>query len=242
MPLKLSIYGYVGYNAKRIYKCNFGEQKMISQSQAEMIEDLPFKASDIWYSYLVALDKKPTAWLVLCSDVWRDGESPKHVDRDRIETVKRVFEEVGIKYEIRIRVSDSGIYQPDEGRTRLNEICDVFISKDKNDISELIKSIDNKDDCRIGMLLGYPKTAVDAFTDGSRIGRNELSPEVRYSEILNFVQFVLSKNNWQEEVGLVQGWVDELKSVSEITYLGCRRSFNVASDETRKALIEYSRK
>jgi len=94
-----------------------------------LIEDLPLRPIDIWYVFLVVLDKKSSSWLFISSDIWRDGQTIKHLDQDSIHNIKAVFDAVGLKYEFRISISNAGISQPDIGPERLSENCEVFIAK-----------------------------------------------------------------------------------------------------------------
>lgn len=204
-----------------------------------LIEDLPFTPLDIWYTFLVALGKKRSAWIGVSSDIWREGQEPKHIDNSRIEAIKKTFETVGLKYRMNILVSSAGIRGADEGGERLREVCDIFISLDDETLDKLVIVAADFDHQATGELLGFPKTAVDAFKSRDLIEKIELAPSVRFSEVVSFTQFRLSKENWKQELDVVQDWLETLKSISNITYLECRRYLHVLDDKTREILVDY---
>jgi len=211
----------------------------MSKEYIYSIEDLPFRPIDIWYVFLVVFGKKSSSWLFISSDIWRDGQTAKHLNQNIINSIKAVFDAVGLKYEFRISISNAGISQSDVGPERLSENCEIFIAKNENIISDLVKAVGMCDHKEIGELLGFPITAVEAFATKELIKKSDLEPEIRFSEVASFTQFMLSKENWKDEMAIVADWVDCLKSVSIITYYECRKQLRVLDDETREILINY---
>jgi adenylate kinase family enzyme len=213
----------------------------MDKEKIELIEDLPLRPIDIWCVFLVVLGKKPSSWFDISSGIWRRGQEPKHVCQSQIDDIKKVFDKIGVKYTFRIIISNAGIPQPDENFERLNEICEIFIAKDSSVLDSLIRAVDDKDHEKIGILLGFPKTAISAFTTKDNIKKSDLEPKIRFSEVASFTQFALSKNNWRQELQTVEDWLDTLKAISDITYSECRRQFRVLDDETREILINYNK-
>jgi hypothetical protein len=95
----------------------------------------------------------------------------------------------------------------------------LFISKNK-ELLDTVTGLDDmhgenplESDRQFGILMGYPKTAVEAFCSGNRENllplNFELPPE--YRDLEKFVQFRLSRDHWQEELEFVRGWLDEVR-------------------------------
>lgn len=209
----------------------------INKENVYAIEDLPLRPIDIWYVFLVVLGKKTSSWLSTSSDIWRDGQTPKFVDQNRINDIKSVFDNVGIKYVFKKSITDAGILQSDTDTKRLNEICEIFIAKDEFILDSLVKAAHDYNHKEIGRLLGFPATAVEAFDSGNKIKKSELPPVVRYTEEVSFTQFMLSKDNWESELAIVKDWMNCLKLVSDITYCECRKQLRVMDDEVREILV-----
>lgn len=211
----------------------------MNKKEIELIEDLPLRPIDIWYTFLVALGKKPSSWYFISSDIWRKGQAPKHICQNQIDEIKKVYDEVGIRCSFKISASNAGIMQSDENDERLSETCEILIAKDDETLNNLVKAVGNKDHEKIGCLLGFPETAVSAFTTKDNIKKSDLEPKIRFSELASFTQFALSKSNWQQELETVKGWLETLKSTSDITYRECYKQFNVLDEKTREILINY---
>ncbi len=193
--------------------------------QIEMIEDLPLGASDRWYVLLALTGQKKASWLQLMSDVWREGEEPVRIADEQIERLKTALRQLGIAYKLRFRDSEAGLFQPDEPsdfRKRYNQICDVFIGTSDEVVAELFEAVEVMDHKRIGRSLGYPETAVDVFgTDDSTLV-DEL-PEHEAVECEPYVWFRLSRENFNEELSVVQGWYDVVKEHSKILTIELRK-------------------
>lgn len=102
-----------------------------------------------------------------------------------------------------------------------------LIGKDKNVIAELQKAIEEGDTETEGRLYGFPDTAVEAFVRGHREDRfgevmldekkwwKELSEEEKEKlleeGVLNFKNFKLSKEHYQEELETLRKWQGLIK-------------------------------
>ena len=74
-------------------------------------------------------------------------------------------------------------------------------------------------DKAIGMVLGFPETAIEAFIGERRaLSRKKLPDDVRKSESVRFCDFMLSEDNWQEEIKQGQRYADFIKKVSPKIY------------------------
>lgn len=196
-----------------------------SVRQIEAIEDLPFRAVDKWYVLLALLGLKRASWVDVTSDVWREGDGPIRVSEDQIARLKKTFDELGIAYAFRLRDSNAGLFQPDEPtefRQRYNQILDIFVARDKSVAAELGEAVAVMDHRRIGALLGYPETAVAAFgTDNAASVRN--LPEHTKKQCEPYVQFMLSRQHYEEELAVVQEWYDAVVEHSKLIALELKR-------------------
>lgn len=86
-------------------------------------------------------------------------------------------------------------------------------------------------DAELGRLYGIPKTALEAFVEYDQQGglgsgkedlffkdEETLPVEVREQEFMAFMEFQLSKDNWQDELETAKHWAEEIKKVSPKLY------------------------
>lgn len=216
----------------------------MNERHIELIEDLPINPNSKRLVLLVALGKKASALFSINSNVWREGDSPLSLDDGLLNRIDDVFDEIGIKHQKDcIESSDAGIIQPETGRTRLCACCSYFISLDQSVSDNLLESFKNNDHYNMGLALGFPKSAVDAFSETSKntVLASSLDPEIRFSETAKFAQFALSKDNWSEEIAVAQEWLDVLKETSPLIYRECRKQLNVLQPDVEQRLIESYR-
>lgn len=81
---------------------------------------------------------------------------------------------------------------------------------------------------RIGILLGFPETAVRAYSTADfnqrherkllLIRERELPPRVRRAEFMAFLNFRLSRENWYSELNTVKLWAEKIKEVGPALY------------------------
>lgn len=129
-------------------------------------------------------------------------------------------------------IKDSGLAQ-DIDKEEVNSIekTNFFIGDSKEAVErlkELIKTTTGEDrDREVGMLLGYPLSAVDAFVSGQLkaeernekiINREDLPSDMQEADAVVFSPFALSKENWAEEIKQGQIWADYIKSLSPRIY------------------------
>lgn len=191
----------------------------------EAIEDLPFRAVDKWYVLLALLGLKKASWVDIASDVWREGDAPLRVSDDQIDRLKKTFDELGLAYTFRFRDSAAGLFQPDkptEFRQRYNQILDVFVAGEQGVADELKGAVVVMDHRRIGTLLGYPETAVAVFGTESAVSVKNL-PDHKKVQCEPYVQFMLSRQHYEEELGVVQKWYDAVLAHSQLIALELRR-------------------
>ena len=199
----------------------------------ETIEDLPLRADDAWYVLLVYLGLKSGAWIHVTSEVWREGELKKRVSDESLKGFKETLKKIGLFYELEFRDTDAGMWQSDGGRKRYNQICDIYITKDKSTLEQLVEARHNDDAKQLGLALGYPNSAVEAFGTNEKVSLLDLDPKIRLSEVGQMTYFMLSKD-WQNELKVVEGWVDALKTHSTIIW----GRFDIIQDDMIQLILE----
>lgn len=201
----------------------------------EYIEDLPLKAVDKWYTLLVYSKLRTGAWLLLKSDIWRDGDTPKKVSEDSIDTIKKTLSRAGIPYSIEYR--DFCFQQG--ARDRYQQLADIYIAIDKETLDRLVLARKSENHIELGTALGYPKTAVDSFMTKNKLIRKDLDPKTQFSEAAQLTYFALSKDNWQQELETVSEWIECAKQNSSEIYRELTRE-SVTEHRINKILEAFS--
>lgn len=145
-------------------------------------------------------------------------ESDEHRKKLEIETGEeyRTISELLNKLELPFHgeppKEDNGIYG-----------FSLLIGKDEENLAKVIKADITKNDKEFGALMGYPKTAVDAYRTGNAFDlRAELSGaelgKLEQEEVLAFLEFMPSKQHWQEELDYVRAMQKTLKEKSPRLY------------------------
>src|ERR1035437_2564021 len=151
---------------------------------------------DMMHIFMVAMDMRPGTVVGIDSD---DGSQ---VGRKKI--VFTLIEDV-----CRMLNLHHDVKEKQDGWTT------VSISKDSSVAGELAVNFNNsveedatlemKNEREKGLLLGIPETAVTGWIHNEKMDYKELPEEVKNSlEFRAFLDFRLSKNNWQEEFELVR--------------------------------------
>jgi hypothetical protein len=87
------------------------------------------------------------------------------------------------------------------------------IAKSEQDLKKLMSIDPGKDHVEYGKLMGYPKSAIEAFKTKKTLEFEE-APELE-----NFaLKFKLSKTNWQEEIKTLKQWNRALKKYAPDLY------------------------
>ena len=91
----------------------------------------------------------------------------------------------------------------------------ILIARDIGALKGFYEAIKSLDHDAMGKFFGFPASAIEAFDDEEKmLYRQDLPQEVRESECYPFIQFVLSKDNWQEEIKLAEQNAEAIKKVS----------------------------
>jgi hypothetical protein len=199
----------------------------------EIIEDLPLRADDAWYVLLVYLGLKSGAWIHVTSEVWREGMPKKRIPDESLKGVEETLKILGLFYKLEFRDTDAGMWQSEGGRKRYNQICDIYVTKDESILEQLVEARHNDDDKQLGLALGYPRSAVEAFGINEKVSLLDLDPKIRLSEVGQMTYFMLSKD-WQNELKVVEGWVGALKTHSSIIW----GRFDIVQDDMIQLVLK----
>jgi hypothetical protein len=89
-----------------------------------------------------------------------------------------------------------------------------------------IELFDARESCneeREGILLGFPRTAVEAFVNGNMLGINEVPSSTEHvsAEAMKFLNHRLSKEHWEEEVKYLPNFARTVMRISPEIYNQC---------------------
>lgn len=159
------------------------------QEKINIVKDLeigPVQKAEIM---LVILGLKPATELSLY----------KHNDTQ--DKVEKVLKDVGLEIDHK-NICDNK-----------NLVAEIVIAQNQKILSNLMQANASQDHEEYGRLMGYPETAISAFTE------NTILNEVNYPELQTSIfGMKYSKNNWQEEKLKVQSWDNAIKKYAPETY------------------------
>lgn len=193
------------------------EREEFSPEFIKNIEDSKLGIVDKVNLLLVKKGLKPAAEIYIAIK----GEQATFLADEDLESMKSLIEESGLAYDAK------------EQEVNSIKALDILISQSKEKVErlrELWKAPKEENNSReIGMLLGYPSTAIDAFVAGLSeiyggkknkevLDENDLADDIRKVDAVVFSKFALSKKNWLEEIGQGKIWADYIKSASPKIY------------------------
>lgn len=130
----------------------------------------------------------------------------------KITDLEKIFENSGLCYELRLNYPKSK-----NEHTRYSSVA-----KDKKTLVKLKKASTIKNTrsrrIKLGTLLGYPRTAVFSFANGTALDYRDLWQEMRKSKELKFLNFRLSKRHWHRELKYLKKRASAIKQISPELY------------------------
>lgn len=163
-----------------------------------------------------------------------EEEKIKEKFTKEIEEIKKFFELFSLPYSI-----------IDQLKTEGNIVgFNMAAGKTKEDLEKFLKAVKENDDKTKGYLLGYPKTAVEAYgTEDSlyfeeffaqKLSEEEQRKLEEEEEALKFLYFQPSKKHWQEELNEVRKLQSLIKERAPILYQEIIKSETVYNFEYQK--------
>lgn len=169
---------------------------------------------------MVADGKKPATWQQIASEKWIGGSEETRITPERWQELNDIFGKLGLVSVIRTRLNDTTFVQPKDGTHQWVELADIFLSRDKTHAKKLAEAVKLKDHRQIGMLLGFPQSAVDAFISKDTLPLSEwpISTETVSAESMRFLNHMLSRGNWEEEISYLPAFSRRIKELSDKIY------------------------
>lgn len=101
----------------------------------------------------------------------------------------------------------------------------ILFARDLETLDRLKQAFVKNNDKEIGFILGYPESAINAYIEGKKFDEADYKnlpakekEKLKKGEILNFINFGLSKNNWQEELKIIQEYQKLIRQKSPNIY------------------------
>lgn len=165
---------------------------------------------------LVVGDFKKATEIEFESEEWYDDGENRKVNEKAVQEFEELNKKLGLIFEKQTIVTKSNrAYSEDEYQYVRNiERTTYLVAKTKDDIEKLRRADAGEDSSLYGEVYGFPKTSIDAFNNDEIAGINDIPENIRKSEAYIFTTFMLSKNNWKEELETVKQWSDFVKKVS----------------------------
>ena len=169
---------------------------------------------------MVADGKKPATWQQIASEKWTEDKEETRITPERWQEVNNIFDKLGLVAAVRTRLDDSTFVQPKDGTHQWIELADILLSKDRSHANKLASAVASGDHRRIGVLLGFPQSAVDAFISKNTIAVSEWpsSTESVDEQSMKFLHHMLSKDNWKQEISYLPAFSQRVKELSEKIY------------------------
>ena len=165
---------------------------------------------------LVYKDLKRVAALTL--DEFSDGE----ISDERVKKSMDQFISICNDMKILYKQREILTLREDPGRLQF------FVSKTQGDLDTIsqseFKSSHHNNALETGILLGYPKTAVEAYVKGSEYTiqayekSNYIPAEILEKDFMAFDLFVFSKEHWQDELKTVEATANCIQKTDPALY------------------------
>jgi hypothetical protein len=177
---------------------------------------------------MVADDKKPATWQQIASEKWAEGTQETRITAKRWKELNNIFNKLGLKSSVRTRLDDSTFVQPKNGTHQWIELADIFLSTDRLQADRLAKAVESEDHRQVGILLGFPKSAVDAFISKNILPVSEWPTSTQHVDesSMRFLNHMVSKDNWEREINYLPAFSRRIEQLSSKIYQDCLKRFN----------------
>lgn len=199
------------------------ESRDINPELARKVEDSKMEVDDKINFLLTKGGLKPASVIEL--PVWLETEEGKKeiLSENEIREVLEIIKESGLNFHIREREIIKGSYrteeEPEVEKFSRAERIEIMIADSKENLELLKKCWGTDDHETIGKVLGFPQTAVEAFTDNRKpFLLDDMPKEMQESDGVLFLTPALSKDNWQEEIKEGEKRAEFIKKISPKIY------------------------
>ena len=169
---------------------------------------------------MVADGQKPATWQLIQSEKWTEGDKETRISAQRWRELNGIFSALGLVSATRIRLDDSTFVQPKDGTHQWIELADIFLSRDQAHADALASAVDAGNHEQIGVLLGFPQSAVEAFMTKTSLPINEwpVSTQVVDEDAMKFLNHMISKDNWETEISYLPAFSQRINELSSKIY------------------------
>lgn len=181
------------------------------------IEFIP--AIDKAHILLVASGDKPSMHTALFTEPTSLTKDIQQPDIDSMDRLIRIITDLKLKYKLETQVSTEPVNETEMHSTRIL-FC---IARRMSIVNQLVSARKKGDSQREGLLLGFPKSAVDAYIGGSviEISSWPISTVHVTADEMKFLNHMISKNNWKNEIEYLPKYARITRHISQKIYDQC---------------------
>jgi hypothetical protein len=185
---------------KKIFLENEEERQESVKRMIELVESSSLKTNKKFDLMQLLLDRKQAAQFGNY-DVIESDEHRTQLEKEMAEeyrTISELLTKLGLFFHGKPPAEDNGIYG-----------FSILVAKTSENLVGVEEADTSKNDKEFGVLMGYPKTAVDAYNTKdafdleTELSKEELE-ELKQEGVLAFLEFMPSKGHWQEELNFVR--------------------------------------
>lgn len=185
---------------KKRFLENEGKHQESEGSMIELVESSSLETIKKFDLMQLLLDRKQAAQFgnydVIESDEHR-AQLEKEMEGE-YKIISELLTKLGLFFHGKPPTEDNGIYG-----------FSILATKTSENLVKVMEADTAKNDKEFGVLMGYPKTAVDAYQTGEAFDLKTEFPKeelekLEQEEVLAFLEFMPSKGHWQEELDSVR--------------------------------------
>lgn len=217
------------------------------------IEQTPLMPNYKYSLLLVAAGLRPGAWLNINSKTWINNEEPQSAAKEDVDLIVAAIKASELKYSITRTTLDDHLDEEHPEKNRYMEITYFLVAKDNVSLQRLIDSTGLSVNARpklldkeLGLALGYPMTAVEAYVNGEKARFLDLPLKVQLEEPAQFILMALSEAHWEEELVVSGAWAEKVKELSPQIYIDAREELGhidkVLAEKVRAYIAELEAK
>jgi len=202
------------------------EKFELSRQFIEAVEKSKMDPNDKANLLLVKAGLKPAAEIELEISLKTEEGTRRYLTEDELQEVVDLIKKSGIPFKIGERKFIQGSYstreapgKPEIKKSSIGESIQTFVASSQGKLDALAKVWNTEDEEAIGLALGIPKSAVEAFI-GKRNAMSlyDLPKDIQNKETAAFLTPTLSSDNWQEEIKEGKKRADFIKKICPNLY------------------------
>lgn len=173
---------------------------------------------------LVAVGMKPASIADYYSKPWAENEKPPAIQNSS-EAYCNVLQALGLFTATAVEMIRAKPDPLSPHERRVLSVCSVYAARSPLTLEELIAtSRDDNKHQKLGLLLGYPPTSVDAFVHNQKVFASDI-PNIDPA-IAAFSFFTLSQEHSEQELAIAALWVNKIREISSTLYENAMRELS----------------